>query len=88
MLKQQAMCIDRTSEDVNYTDFIIERFGLPSHHGSVQTYVSGCNACNAPCVPVLVQIQGCAVIWSYIELYGEARLKGAVTVDQVRTSTY
>ncbi|MEW5306494.1 MAG: hypothetical protein WDW36_008953 [Sanguina aurantia] len=25
---------------------------------------------------------GCAVIWSYIELYGEARLKGAVTVDQ------
>jgi hypothetical protein len=25
---------------------------------------------------------GCAIIWSYIELFGDARLKAAVYVDQ------
>jgi hypothetical protein len=29
---------------------------------------------------------GCAVIWSYVELFGTARLKSAVFVDQVRNT--
>jgi hypothetical protein len=31
---------------------------------------------------------GCAVIWSYVELFGTARLQSAVFVDQVRNSDY